>query len=386
MSRRKPADPDAALFTGLLVLAWELDVAEAHPLQESHPLASGQRMELAPDRIWAVSEGLVGRLDGQGRLRDAWWPEQTWVPRAAATVEALDDSELRSLPASLLPELMHTEPREENARRLLHRLRLLPELLWRRQRRERFWIQAGRGQRRKLFDLEGHHERRAHRPHLVDARLVCLRVPGAHLPDHAGRRGPRTGLVLAGRLKDLSVTDMDGAWEHSIVLLGEAHDGAFHVHRGWAGDLGALVHGRRRYGLPLVPGDFFVEKRTEGLYVLAAHGRPLLRAHHHSHGIARPPSPTLQALGLSTDAIRLRSRRRIPAGTVDGPVDRVVELRLPVIERKPTREGPRGIRLGFEGLYEAPLWDYEDLGDGRFGSWPDLVVGIKARLELPVAR
>ncbi|HJN76592.1 MAG TPA: hypothetical protein QGF58_21865 [Myxococcota bacterium] len=138
----------------------------------------------------------------------------------------------------------------------------------------------------------------------------------------------------------------------------------------------------RRYGLPLVPGEFF-EHSQDTVFVLAGHGRPLLRCKHSSHGISYPTETLHVALGLDPDAVRIQARRRLPPRTVDGPRDGLVEVRLPPVERKPTREHPSGITLGFEGASRATVWDYEDLGDGLFGSAPDLCVGVVARLELP---
>ena len=372
---------------GIGALVWYLDEDKVAARQEQEELDAFRTKDLTPDRVWSLDYGSAGRLR-DGLMRDIWWEHSPWIPRRTETIRPLEQASLLSLPVEALEQCVLPEmDAADTAARIRFRLSYGRELGWRKARHSRYAREARTGSGYKHFDLLEQWERRCWQTHLVYARVALLHVEDMALPPLRDRRGKRPGLVLSGRIKDETYTATDDAGDHDLLLACEVLDGALYVHRGWAGDMGALVHGRRRYGLPLVPGTFHRHSQQEDRTLLVARGRPLLRLRHSHNGIRRDPDWVKRTTGLDPLAFRIRARRQIPAGTVDGPRDGLVEVALPPVEHIDERV-VKGIDRGWESVMEATVWDYEGLDDGGlFGSkCHTSCIGVMARIELPPMR
>ncbi|MCP4806278.1 MAG: hypothetical protein GY913_34745 [Proteobacteria bacterium] len=228
------------------------------------------------------------------------------IPRHPMRVQAVREAVVVGLPVDALADVRRPDVTDDQWARMMPRLRRDAVLRAGRLHRSAQRLVSNTG--RRIWSRDRMYARRPWEPHQVRLRAHIVPFEDFRLIAQGTRLGSADrGLALVGELRDLTYTEIQGATAHQLVLLGEPRDGAFHALLGWIGDLGGLVHGRRRHGLPLLPARVWRTTNRDETCLVAA-GQPLARW----KGVWRSPNrdwaDVAPSLGLDPSVLRLQGR------------------------------------------------------------------------------
>lgn len=283
----------------------------------AHRLEPGEGHAVPPGQLLYVTEGCVGlRLDAQGPLRAVGWPPYLLLTQREVVVEALSPTELWVFPWDQL-HVYAGAPGWPAFKAGLVQAALFQRGRLRRQQSNRLasadwtrqWPQPTK--------------RPAWAPHTLRLRLTGLPFQGTPPPLRPGlTRTCGLQLFVVGQVEDLSWTRSPSAPRFDVAFLLEPLIEGLFVHRAWAEDLEALVHGRRRYGLPFSFG--LIEPGPSGHGTAVVAGGELLATLHTSRTRAEA-YPSL----LGDTPGRLLAWRSEP---LDGGREGLIGLDLPALQ------------------------------------------------------
>jgi hypothetical protein len=233
----------------------------------------GESTPVPADTLLYVAEGCVGLRWGPGLpIRQLVFGPRVQRVRRPMVVEALLDSELWCFPWARLPSYAGELGWPD------WHVRLMIEAI----------AQRGALMRQRANDLgdgewthhhvDGHQGRKAVAAQRLKVQLQVLPFESARtdlvLP--AGLVTEASWLAFAvGRIENQSWSRSSSYPTHDVALLLQPTTSGWFVHRAWASDMEAMVHGRRRYGLPM---DFALigrGRQARSRWAVVARGQPV---------------------------------------------------------------------------------------------------------------
>lgn len=295
---------ESSLFHGVDAEA----LLERWPVQHLGP---GQHLVLTPGQLLYVARGCVGLARGVGGgVRSVLWSPRFHLTRHTVELHAFDHSEIAVFPFEQLAPfagergwpawkaLLVRAVLAQRGQQHQHQVNRLGATWWRHHPVDRSLL-----------------ARRCAQPHRVRLELFgqpLVEGPKPPLPPGLGRLGGDALYFVVARVRDLTWSQQSTEPSHELALVVEPTDRGLYVHRGWAEDLEALVHGRRRYGLPLRYGLVEAHPHHRGFWAVVGGGRPWAWLHSSWHGLEAYPSlmnsvPS-RLIGSALDPVRGEER------------------------------------------------------------------------------
>lgn len=275
----------------------DLEAALDHPRLRWRELEPRQPIALESGRVWGLETGLVAAELG-GRFMGIEYGGSEFGDDGLVW-RALRPSLVAELPVDALPDLRREDADDDRWARMHLHARC-----------------SSATRRMSAFRPRRLHAAAGGRVHHIGVKRPARRQWEPHRVMLTAWIRPLDGgaLAVVAQLEDLDVTEVEGARKHRICLVGEPRDGALDVWVGWAGDRGALVHGRRRWGLPLLPATLWSDGQRRN-HTLVANGEPIASWHELHAGIPQPWSRLAPRLGLDPEGLTLRGQLDGVAGT-----------------------------------------------------------------------